>query len=264
MNIHFKNKELLQTLQKACLVKIEVGSALYGVKNEGSDTDMLCIYVPTCNKLHSFLNLHHTLQYKDEANNTDYIFEDLYTFIQNILSGDSSIYFEALHTDTLQNSVLSYLYENRTDFYSYNVVKAYAGFCKRDRKYLTPSISAREQAKRLLHIDRGALFAEGVLDKNLVINHPKIKERWEYFQTLSFQEKTKEAELLLEKAENIRKRVTEMLEQKKICRAMETQKQKNLDEFLYTLSKTEAYISRQTEYMNLELFYEALENGVNY
>jgi hypothetical protein len=33
MNIHFKNTELLQTLQKATLVEIEVGSALYGVKN---------------------------------------------------------------------------------------------------------------------------------------------------------------------------------------------------------------------------------------
>lgn len=264
MNIHFKNIELLETLQKATLVEIEVGSALYGVKNADSDTDILCIYVPSYNKLHSFLDLHHTLQYKDEASNTDYIFEDLYTFIQNILSGDSSVYFEALHTETLKNSVLGYLYENRTNFYNYNIVKAYAGFCKRDRKYLIPSISEREQAKRLLHIDRGVLFAEGILKKDLQIDHPQIKERLEYFKTLNFKEKASEADILLEKAENIRKQVTQMLEQKKICRVMETQEQKKLDNFLCELSKTEIYISKQTEYMDLGLFYEAMENGVNY
>lgn len=265
MNIHFEDKALLASLQAATIVQIEIGSALYGVKDEASDTDFLCIYVPSNNKVNSFLNTHHILQYKDAINRVDYVFEDVFSFIRNLLSGDSSINFEALHTIALQNSMLDFLYERRFYFYSYNMMKAYLGFCKRDRKYLLSNLTDREQAKKLLHIFRSYLFCENILKNDFVLRDEKIIQANKRYKAMNFGERLQEADAIVAKAEDLRKNTLNVwLEKRKIPRCMTIENQQDLDKLLYDFTKSEYYQSKVLEYRDLTLFYETVENGINY
>jgi hypothetical protein len=265
MNIHIHSQDLFASLMGATLVEIEVGSSSYGLKDAQSDTDILCVYVPSLNKVNSFLNLHHVLQYKDEQNRIDYIFEDVFSFVRNCLSGDSTLNFEALHTETIKDSPLSFLYDQRFAFYNYNIVKAYLGFGKRDRKFLNASLTSREQVKKLTHIGRTYLFGQRVLERRLVLNDPLLKSRNETYTQMDFFEKSKEADRLCLEIEDLRKNVlNKRLELGQIHRCMKVSDQLVLDQSLDALVRTDVYLQKQVAYMDLSMFYEVNENGVNY
>lgn len=265
MNIHIQDQELFKSLRQATLVEIEVGSALYGLKDTYSDTDLLCIYVPSVNKANSFLNLHHILQYKDEEHNTDYIFEDIFSFVRNCLSGDSSVNFEALHTDTLQASDLSFLYQQRKAFYNYNIAKAYLGFGKRDRKFLLASLSHREQAKKLAHIYRSYLFCQSMVEGNLVLKDDRLTAAYARYLHMTFEEKVHEADMIGSAIETYRKEVLNMmLEKKQIPRFMDERRQQLLDQDLNTFCQSDVFKNKQSAFRDLTLFYKANEQGIHY
>lgn len=155
MNIHFTSKELKEQLQESTIFKIEVGSGMYGLKNDSSDTDILCIYLDGKYNLTSFTENHHQFQYKDIENNIDYIFTSLNQFIKNILSGDSTINYEVLKSKEFQEKFP----ELSNIKYNINVVKSYLGIAKRDFKILKKDFSN----KKLYHFVRGVEFAEAVL-----------------------------------------------------------------------------------------------------
>jgi len=98
----------------------------------------------------SFLWEHHQLQYKEDG--IDHLFVDLHSFIRNIMTGDSTINFEVLHE--LKNSSLNFLYENRNFFYSYNIMKSYLGFAKRDLKQCLINGEFNHNFKKLSHATR--------------------------------------------------------------------------------------------------------------
>ena len=97
MNIHFEDKDLFEQLKRESLVKVKVGSHLYGMETDESDVDYLYIYLKPENMKDSFIWEHHQLQYKEDG--VDHNFVDLHTFIRNILTGDSTINFEVLHSN---------------------------------------------------------------------------------------------------------------------------------------------------------------------
>ncbi len=265
MNIHIHDQDLFALLMGATLVKMEVGSSLYGLKDAESDTDILCIYVPSINKVNSLLNLQHVLQYKDEENRIDYIFEDVFSFVRNCLSGDSSINFEALHTKALKDSPLSFLYDQRFAFYNYNIVKAYLGFSKRDRKFLDESLSDREQTKKMTHIFRSYLFGKQILERNFQLDATLLKSKKDSYLQMSFSEKINEADRVCMEIDDFRKNVlNKRLESGRIQKFMKVADQQVLDQSLNVFAKTDAYLQRQLEYMDLTMFYEVNENGVNY
>jgi len=89
---------------------------MYGTDNENSDTDILHIYVQTKEESNSFVKFqnHHQLQFKKD--NVDYIFTDIFTFLKNLMSGDSTINFEVIHSETLKGTCLEFLYNERKSF----------------------------------------------------------------------------------------------------------------------------------------------------
>ncbi len=167
MNVHFYDENLLKQLDDSNLFKIVVGSHMYGLDTKDSDIDYLNIYAESKEITNSFLQIHHQLQYKGD--NTDENFVSLQKFIQNTLSGESTINFEVLHSSELKNSELSFLYENRKSFYSYSVIKSYLGMAKRDLGIIKKKYSGKKDS----HFVSGVLFAEAIIDG------VDIREVWE-------------------------------------------------------------------------------------
>ncbi len=127
---------------------VEFGSALWGTKNEQSDSDILRIIEPSKMWLSAPYNTDHLLQYKDEVNNIDYIFCTPQTFIRGIVNGDSAIFHEILRLGGLKHTQLSFL--EKIDFSTYKILRAYLGLAKRDIKETTKLWKdPRKSAKKL-------------------------------------------------------------------------------------------------------------------
>ena len=176
MNIHFTNEKLFDTLNDNTIIKIRVGSHMYGLDNKNSDIDYLSIYLENYDNRNSFMWEHHQLQYK--KNNIDFNFTTLQTFIRNALTGDSTINFEVIHSEDLKNSKLSWLYARRNDFRNYNIIKSYLGIAKRDHKFWIKDTNnfknhTSETNKKLAHFVRGVIFAKNLFDNNFSLDLSK-------------------------------------------------------------------------------------------
>ena len=157
MNIHFKDEELFNSLLKSSIFQCEVGSGMYKTKTKDSDTDILIIYLEGALNSNSLYKTHHQLQFKKD--NIDYIFTSLTQFVNNILSGDSTINYEVLKSDEFKNN--SKYFKNLSElkiFNSYNIITSYLGMAKRDLKSLKSSYTG----KKLHHFMRGVDFAYSI------------------------------------------------------------------------------------------------------
>jgi len=173
MNIHFNNEILFKSLQTATIHSQEVGSALYGLKNDNSDNDYLNIYTESDENLKSFMWEHHQLQYKES--DIDHNFVNLQTFIRNIITGDSTLSFEMVFSDRFKNSTLGEIANFKEGLINFRIIRSYLGFAKRDAKSVQKEskgfrdISGSEQ-KRMSHFVRGIMFANMLLDNNFHLN----------------------------------------------------------------------------------------------
>jgi predicted nucleotidyltransferase len=165
MNLHINKKEFdfLIGLEGNC--KFTVGSKLYGLNDEESDTDFLVITPPFVNKIYSPFNNHHQFQYKDLENNIDYNFIDIVTFLHNLVNGDSTINFELLYSEEFEASKLGWLTYHRESFHTYNVIKSYLGLVDRDIRHFHKR-TGRDRASGYLHIMRGSIFADLLIRKD--------------------------------------------------------------------------------------------------
>lgn len=181
MNIHFADEKLFNDLMQSAIFQTEIGSGMYNLKTETSDTDILVIYLDGIINTNSIIRTHHQLQYiknNSDGTSTDYIFTSLTQFLNNILSGDSTINYEVLKSDIFKNHSKEFKFLSELDvFNNVNVVKSYLGMAKRDLKILKGNFST----KKLYHIYRGILFAEAVLNSKNIFdalkeNYSKLKE----------------------------------------------------------------------------------------
>lgn len=181
MNIHFTDEKLFNDLIQSSIFQIEIGSGMYNLKTETSDTDILVIYLDGIINTNSIIRTHHQLQYiKDntDGTNTDYIFTSLTQFLNNILSGDSTINYEVLKSEEFKNHSKEFLMLSELKvFDNINVIKSYLGMAKRDLKVIKGEFGT----KKLYHISRGILFAEAVLNSRNIFdvlkeNYSKLKE----------------------------------------------------------------------------------------
>ncbi len=265
MNIHFKDKTLFDKLKQVTLAQVEVGSALYGLQDEQSDTDLLCIYFPFQNQQFSFVQTHHQLQYKDADTQTDYLFVDVFSFIRNTLSGDSTLNFEALHSEALLQTPLHFLYSSRYYFYNYAILKSYLGFANRDLKQYWQQPTDREAMKKYLHAERGYAFAQEILAGSLTLKQPVLLEKKILFSGLPLDEKKQLLTHLQEDIDAFRKtKANVALIEGQLIRYMKPEHQQQLDKKLCQLWQLPQYQIANTEEMNMELFYEVNENGVFY
>lgn len=249
MNIHFDDISLKNKLIQSTIIKVEVGSSIYGLKDENSDTDYLCIYRESADNLKSFMYEHHQLQYKDY--NVDWIFTNVQTFIRNILTGDSTINLEVLFSRSLIGTELEFLWMFRHNFINYNIIKSYLGLAKRDLKmYLS---NKDKTPKKLSHFYRSVIFAEQLIGGEL-----NLTEHHQFLYDTKFNNKNEE--FLIEfkaKMEYLRILNNENLEQNKIPRIMDIKTLEIIDREIKKI-KT----SKNINYKNL--FYEALSNGIKY
>ena len=179
MNIHFDDKELFEQLKFNTIFTIDVGSSMYGLTTENSDIDKLHIYLESKENSNSIFRTHHQLQYKN--NNVDYLFTSLTQFINNILSGDSTINYEVLKSIKFKETFPE-LY-NALDFKHLEVAKSYLGMCKRDLKIINYYENNDEKLhKKLYHVVRGVLFAESIIYNKKLFGVDSVM--FECFRTL--------------------------------------------------------------------------------
>ena len=159
MNIKI-SKEEHTFLQEYVLTQILMGSKLYGVDTEKSDTDYLCIYSTPIewsgNKFNAFPNIHQ-FQYTDTENNIDYVYTSEDQFYWNLFSGDSTINADiCLFSDkaTVLGEVKMYILR------TYKIIKAYLGFAKRD-------LSKGAKIDSMCHGARSLVIAKFLLNGNL-------------------------------------------------------------------------------------------------
>jgi len=263
MNIHFTDKELFETLKKHSIVKVQIGSHLYGFNNEKSDIDYLYIYPRSVQMKDSYLWEHHQLQYKEEG--VDHIFTDLPTFIRNILTGDSTINFEVLHE--LKGTPLHLLHDARYKFYSYNIIRAYLGLARRDLKDLIPKNGAGGgfSFKKLHHAVRGyctaSMIYKGEYKNHWDKNYPNLFQLLKDIKTGGTPVSIKEMiDGYTGRINCLRSDLNEKFEAGNIPRMMNTNSLAYMDTIVRIVSEEYDHDFKIPK----DIYYEALENGVKY
>jgi len=166
MNIKI-SKAQHDRLQAAGVDSYLVGSYLYGTNTETSDKDYLCIYninsvfgKGTSNILMGLPNIH---QFQYTENNTDYLYTSYTQFWCNFYSGDSTINVDAalfvMFNEDDRAEVPGLDEKILKTCRSYNIIKAFIGFAKRDIKIWAKNKSD----KKLFHIYRGFYMADCLL-----------------------------------------------------------------------------------------------------
>lgn len=161
MNIKIDNKDFNYILNNFNIKnRYVVGSRLYGTNKETSDTDIMIIYESNF-KSDLYYPNYHQFQYDDVENNIQYILTSERQFFKNLFSGDSTINADIImfYNDMLEDSKLNVL---RT----FNIIKAYIGFAKRDIKKIDKG------KNKLFHVQRGLYCAEELLNNRI----PKISQ----------------------------------------------------------------------------------------
>lgn len=266
MNIHFSEQNTFESLMNSTIAKIEFGSVHYGTKTDTSDTDYLCVYAPSHTQDMSFIWDHHNLQYK--TNNEDYIFITIDNLIRNLIKGDMPSLFEVIHDPEIQKTPLCWLYNRRNWFYTYQTVKSYLGYAKRDLKY-----SLRDN-KRLCHSYRSIHAAKQVLQGKYrnPINEISNTHR-EYLSYL------KEGDISLgdkkalcatwgEECDSLRFKINDMLHKKEITHYMDVEHSREIDMWLCDVKRSEWYSNFKKQNIidvdKMQPFYQALEDGIKY
>lgn len=259
MNIHFYDVETLHTLRKSTLEKFSFGSVTYGMNNENSDEDYICVVTTPYSLKNSFLWEHHNLQYKTK--NEDYVFTTLHNFIRNLITGDMPGNFEVIHSEQCKTSSLKFLYENKHMFYTYSNLKSYLGYVKRDLKY------ANTDANRLFHAYRGILFYEMILNDTFELDLRKSHHSsllWDIKNdNITKNNKYTIIDQLKEKSQYYREELNKNLDNGDIHKFMSIANMKLLDEWIYDITNSDTYKNKEHDF-DITPFYDALENGVRY
>lgn len=127
MNIKIP-KELSEELLKITLNTVEFGNT------KGEDKDLLHIVKPNFQMDYSAVDNNHTLFYKDEDNKTDHLFITPRGFINGLVTGSNTLFFEVLYDGLLEGTCISFLEDYTDQFITYKLLKALIGCAERDYK----------------------------------------------------------------------------------------------------------------------------------
>jgi hypothetical protein len=156
MNIKINKSQAQFILDTYAISTSKIGSHLYGVQRTNSDTDYLVLY----KSFHETADMHypnfHQFQWDDTENNAQYIFSSERQFWKNLFSGDSTINADViLFSDGKYNDA-----EKLNITRTFNIIKAFLGFAKRDIKQI-------KGKNKIFHINRGLYCAESLLENRL-------------------------------------------------------------------------------------------------
>lgn len=259
MNIHVTDDHLKNELFNSELIRIPFGSHVYGLNNQHSDEDYICIYAESDIERDSFLWEHHNYQIKE--NDTDYIFTTLNNFIRNLINGDMPGNLESIYDVSLTESPLAFLYDNRESFLSYSNIRSFLGYAKRDLKH-----SLRDDS-RLCHAYRSVLSARKILDKS----YDPYCKNWNEYDilknmkegNLSLEEKRHYCNMMNVDIDNMRSLINTMLENNQIIRFMKVEEMRKMDDWLLTVKGLSWYTDKAMVTNNHHK-YQALELGIKY
>lgn len=144
MNIKITKEEYDYLMNNLNIIdKYVMGSRLYGTNSEKSDTDILVLYENYFESDNYYPN-YHQLQFDDIDNNIQYIFSSISQFYKNLFSGDSTINADIVMFSMNIDDKLNIL---RT----FNIIKSYIGFAKRDIKMIGKAKNKKFHAERSLY-----------------------------------------------------------------------------------------------------------------
>lgn len=254
MNIHI-GKEMFDTLMASTIGSYEFGSTLYELSTDTSDVDIMHIFVPSDNMEKSYVWDNSMFQYKEDG--VDHIFTTIDGFIRNLLTGDSTINFEILHSEN-NFEILGFLFNNKKMFYNYSVLRAYLGFAKRDLKLA-------KDPKKMAHAIRGYNAAYSLYHNNTYNNISSESDK----EHILFYKSGNKASLehifeLKEKVEKLRDKVNIDFDSGKIYRYSSVSDLARLDNWVFALKSSDKYMSKKQKFIDITSIYDALENGVSY
>jgi len=163
MNIKI-TKEVSAILLHNTLDTLEFGNT------SGEDRDLLHIVIPNPSMDQGMVDVNHSLFYKDVENKVDHIYITPRGFINGIITGSNTLFFEVLCDGLLAGTCLEFLEDHIEDFMTYKLMKAFIGVAKRDYKQ---SSKHKEKDKKLkwaleyTNMVRRSL-GESLLDINLL------------------------------------------------------------------------------------------------
>jgi len=265
-----KDKELFDNLMKSTFVKVEVGSKMYELEHENSDTDLLCIYNTSKRELNMFDRSHHQIQFKVDG--VDYLFINIHSFLSNAVSGDSTINFEVINSKKLLGTELDFLYKYREYFYNYKIIRSYLGLARRDLKRI--DIDGKTEFgknKKIAHAYRGLISSilifnikyKKLKEKKIFLSEIDIREIKDKIWNLdSFLERKEYSEKLMKDINNFRKFVNEEFDKGVMISYMDTDEQRVINSALELLFDYTETI--QMKNFDMTDFYNANENDIKY
>lgn len=252
MNIHI-DRPIFEQLLKSTIYSTIIGSKMYGTDDEYSDTDILHIFYPSVNMTRSFIHTHHQLQFKQD--NIDYIFVDIFNYIRNCLSGDSTINYEVMQNIPFFDASI---------FRNYKIIRSYLGLARRDIKEIS-KLNGRDKHKKAGHIMRSYNFAKSILDDNF---NSKITgsllDEYRSIKNMSNKELHDYVMVYRDKISELRITLNDIFETdtNNIPRYCSINNQKRIDRQLNNILITHKRL--QQPYIDITMIYDMNENGINY
>ncbi len=257
MNIYFKDEKLFKKLLSKTILKVEVGSQVYGL-GEDAIPSFVHIYATSKSELYSFLNSYYTFQYESEKENL--IFMNIHTFIRNLVTGEYTINFEAIHDKSLAGTELDFLYQNRAQFASYTVLKSYLNFAKVNSKKIQSEKEGDKWSFQLIEILRNLRFAESIIDNKFVLNNSSLIEEANEIKAAKFRYNKARLEDIKIEIDYRRIKANDLLSSKSVTRFLSEDFQYKLDKWLLEL--TESKCNWELDKSEMSYIYKAFEDNM--
>jgi hypothetical protein len=261
MNIHIKDEQLFKRLKQATYLTVTVGSKLYGCSTVESDSDFLHFYSESEDDAKSYLWTHHQVQYKD--GNSDHNFTTIRNFIRNLLTGDSTINYEVLFSEELKLcKELDFLQNFVSQFSSYNLLRSYLGFAKRDLKMIKRKFGRNKE----FHVKRAIWTFDQVLNQKYSNQfQEKDSQFFHELMSLKLGKTYMDIKLVENEIETRRIQLNQLLNDKKIEKSLLSEDMILLDGQIILFQKTDLVLTKQmSERIVLSEAYDALFNDVEY
>lgn len=276
MNIHLKTSQQSNLLAESRLIEVEVGSKLYGINNDKSDTDRLSIFAESRLSQNSFVWTHNQYQYKTEyihkssgqVEHMDFLYCSLRTFIRNILTGDSTMNYEVLYSKEFrEDGEFCFLHHFRFKFKSYQLLRSYLGLARRDLK----SYAKGKDPKKLHHALRGLWAYKRIYEDSytneIEKSDPETFRKLMHIKNGAMNDKDSKDlyTYLLNEVDLCRKALNDDLDNGKIQKMMSVPDMMALDRWLMEFCDSKEYKEKQTDAIqNIQESYDSLFNNVTY
>lgn len=271
MNILIKDKKFFEKLTQDKfnneIFRMEMGSKLYGLKTKESLTNILVIYTEMPAHGNSLLSTY-PFYFQYETKKTQYTLVTLKNFVNSIIIDGNYIFYDALFSDELRDSKLKFLWESRSWFRTYPVIKERLKTAKFHLKLIHSSeVTEKNKFKYLKHAYRHIKTAEMIFSNSfkLLLAQELLSDGTsQMLLTLNEKEKWEPTEdwvmdRIWAHAEDLRERLDSACQKGSIWRYFCPLRHRDLDNWVRKATGT-WQDHQPTDYLDYTSVYEALEN----